>query len=104
MEPFPLPDIIFGVAGVALVAALVVHGLRVAYNLRIIVRGERVTVGGTALSGRRAQIAAFFRECLPDVRRAWVIGRWDGRRLSLRAFGLTPAQTQRLRNFLLTEV
>ena len=94
----------FAAAGLALVVALLVHAVTSACNLRIAVRGGQVNVSGPALSARRAAVAEFFREFLPGVRRAWVFGRWDGRRLRLHGTGLSPGEWQRLRNFLLTEL
>ena len=101
--PSPL-DLALGLAGVALAVGLLAFGLRSVYNFRIAVRGGQVVVSGTALTARRGAVADFFREFLPEVRRAWVLGRWDGRRLSLHGAGLTRGEWQRLRNFLLTEL
>jgi hypothetical protein len=88
----------------ALVVGLLTHLIRASYNIRITVRGGRVDVRGTALAARRAALAAFFAEWMPDVRSARLYGHWDGRRLSLYGFGLDRAQRQRLRNYLLTEL
>src|SRR4051812_31359543 len=71
-------------------------------NLRVVVRDGAVDVQGSALAGKRSQVADFFRKDLPDVRRACVEGNWDGRYLRLRFRGeLSPSQRQRIRNFLL---
>jgi hypothetical protein len=104
MDPSAVARIIFGACGLALAAALVRHWLRTFFNLRILVRGGRVSVAGRVGELRRAAIEDFVREHLSGVRRAWVLGRWDRRRLLLRGFGLTRPQAQRLRNFLLSEL
>jgi hypothetical protein len=88
----------------ALLVGLLTHLIRGSYNIRITVRGGEVIVGGTALASRRAVMAAFFAEWLPDVQTARLYGHWDGRRLSLYGTGLDKGQKQRLRNFLLTEL
>jgi hypothetical protein len=91
------------IAVLVFVVALVVHFLRPACNLRIIVRNGQVEVTGRALTGRRGHVVDFFQYNLPEARQGWVEGHWDGRRLRLRfSGGLSGGQQQRIRNFLLT--
>ena len=103
-EGISLPELVVLVAAVALIAGLVTHLIGASFNIRITVRGGRVNVRGTALAARRAALASFFAEWLPAVRTAWLFGRWDGRRLKLRGWGLSRGELQRLRNYLLTEL
>ncbi len=103
-EPTALPQLLLLAAVAALTVGLLTHLIRASYNIRITVRGGRVDVRGPALAARRAALAAFFAEWLPDVQNARLFGRWDGRRLSLHGWGLSRGERQRLRNYLLTEL
>src|SRR5262245_61603813 len=91
-----------GSLAVALVVGgRVCFGSRPPCNLRIVVRDNRVEVSGRAVLGKKSEISEFFRQDLPDVRRAQVEGHWDGRRLRLHIRGpLSPGLQQRIRNFL----
>src|SRR5438874_13598683 len=101
-EPWSFPRVVATVAGAARVAALLWHWARVHFNLRILVHGGVVSVGGSALTGRRGTVTEFFRHDLPGVRYALVLGRWDGRRVRLTYCSLARPQRQRLRHFLTT--
>jgi hypothetical protein len=101
-EPWSLLRVVVAVAGAVLIAALLWHWAGLRFTLWIVVRGGNVTVGGSALSGRRGAVIEFFRQDLPDVRRALVLGSWDGRRVRITYCSLARPQRQRLRNFLMT--
>lgn len=96
-------DTLLKIAALALVVGMVVHFLRRPSNLRIVVRDGQVAVDGPVLRSRRGQVTEFFAQHLAEVRRARVVGNWDGRRLQL-SFrgGLSAGEQQRLRNYLLT--
>ncbi len=94
-------EVWLGSLGVVLVVYLVCRGARPPCNLRIVVRDSQVQVSGKALRGKHSLVSEFFRNDLPDVRRARVEGNWDGRRLQLWIRGpLSPGLQQRIRNFL----
>ena len=88
---------------IVFVVLLVLHFLRPPWSFRIAVRGRRVDVNGHAVVAKRLVIEDFFRQELPDVQRARVEGYWDNRRRLRLRFrgGLSPAQQQRIRNFLI---
>jgi hypothetical protein len=91
------------IAAVVFAVALVVHFLRPPCNLRIVIHDRQVEVSGRALTGRRGHVVDFIQYNLPEARHGWVEGYWDGRRLRLRfSGGLSGAQQQRIRNFLVT--
>jgi hypothetical protein len=102
MEPNDFPRVMVAVAGALLSAALLWHWARIRLNIRIFVNGDRVSVGGAVLTGRRGLVIDFFKQDLPGVRRAWVLASWDNRRVKFHWTSLPRWQRQRLRNFLLT--
>lgn len=88
---------------VAFAVVLAYHFLRRPCNLRIDIRDASVEVSGPALSGRKQLVSDFVRNDLASVRQARIDGYWDGRYLRLAFHGhLSPAEQQRIRNFLLT--
>ena len=96
-EPWSLPRVVVAAAGAALIAALLWRWAGLRFNLRIIIRSGEVSVGGSALTGRRGAVVEFFRQDLPVVRRALVLGSWDGRRVRILYCTLARPQRQRSR-------
>lgn len=88
---------------VAFVILLAYHFLKRPCNLSIVVRGTEVDVRGPAIDGKKQLVGSFFREDMPALTQARIDGHWDGHYLRLAFHGpLSPADKQRIRNFLLT--
>lgn len=88
---------------IAFAVALAYHFLKRPCNLRIDIRDASVEISGPALTGRKQVVSDFVRNDLASVRQARIDGYWDGHYLKLAFHGqLSPAEQQRVRNFLLT--
>lgn len=93
-----IPQAVFVLVGLVVIG-LAVAAASVNYYILVTPAGPRI---GGVLNSRRAALKAFFRDDLPGVRYALVVGHRHPRgRLRLVALGLTRGQRQRLRNFLL---